>query len=662
MPTLLLTTLVLCLAGSVLPYEDVELVQSCMQHLDEGLKQGNPQYNWDRLNQLEQALARSKPGKEGCHFQTNLVEAHVYSVTADSFKGLNLSSSVVSTPVLPGSPCSMHTASALPSLLPAWDPRRGGMPGWLSVTYAGVDEEQVGFGHLLSMLYTSPTPGDVAPGKPAADPQRRHWGASAARLRRAGIFTQPPAPWGLKIPFSKNKKPRAVALLSKEGDAKDGGQHRGRFRSAEQRGPEAAPQHFLQPRRRDCPGSAAKNKGRSMAKPKHAIRFPVELMQGIRAREEHKLICIYIHSPYIFLDEQNSSVLNNHILGAFLQNRTVTGLRRPVEIQFWHNMVLDASNATCVFWVPGAGKAGSWSREGCKTQHREGTVVCLCSHLTYFAVLMIQAQNLSQPVLESLTYISTVGCSISAAATFCTLLLCCFFRRWPKDTTTRIHMNLLAALFLLNVSFLLSKPLATSTEGLCQAAAALLHGSLLCSLAWMGAEAFHLYLLLVKVYNIYIQHYLLKLCLFAWGLPTLVVMAVLIFSGETYGRHVISTTDGYQNMNMCWLTSPLAHFVTLCYSGLILLFNTLMLAAVVVMLRRIKRQKGQARRDWATVLGLTCLLGTTWGLAFFSFGVLLVPQLYLFTILNSLQGLFICLWYITTYRRSRSSSDSSTSR
>ncbi|EOB01065.1 Putative G-protein coupled receptor 114, partial [Anas platyrhynchos] len=299
----------------------------------------------------------------------------------------------------------------------------------------------------------------------------------------------------------------------------------------------------------------------------------------------------------------------------------------------------DASNATCVFWVPGAGagRAGSWSREGCETEHREGTVVCHCSHLTYFAVLMIQAQNLSQPVLESLTYISTVGCSISAAATFCTLLLCCFFRRRPKDTTTRIHMNLLAALFLLNGSFLLSKPLATSTE-LCQAAAALLHGSLLCSLAWMGAEAFHLYLLLVKVYNIYIQHYLLKLCLCAWGLPTLVVIAVVIFRGETYGHHAISTTDGYQNTNMCWLTSKPAHFVTLCYAGLILLFNTLMLAAVVVMLRRIKSQKGQARRDWATVLGLTCLLGTTWGLAFFSFGVLLIPQLYLFTILNSLQG------------------------
>ena len=88
----------------------------------------------------------------------------------------------------------------------------------------------------------------------------------------------------------------------------------------------------------------------------------------------------------------------------------------------------------------------------------------------------------------------------------------------------------------------------------------------------------------------------------------------------------------------CWLTSPPAHHATLCYAGLILLFNTLVLGRVVMILRRIRRQKEQARKDWVTVLGLTSLLGTTWGLAFFSFGVFLVPQLYLFTILNSLQG------------------------
>ncbi|XP_009979367.1 PREDICTED: LOW QUALITY PROTEIN: probable G-protein coupled receptor 114, partial [Tauraco erythrolophus] len=203
--------------------------------------------------------------------------------------------------------------------------------------------------------------------------------------------------------------------------------------------------------------------------------------------------------------------------------------------------------------------------------------------------------------------------------------------------------------------------------GLCQATAALLHTGLLCPLAWMAAEAFHLLLLLVKVYNVYIQHYLLKLCLFAWGewapawpcpppargtaararphtacpraagLPMLVVVAVFIFKRDTYGYHPVSTSEGYGNTTMCWLTSSPAHYTTLCYAGLILLFNTLVLGRVMMALRRIRRQKGQAKKDWVTVLGLTCLLGTTWGLAFFSFGIFLIPQLYLFTILNSLQ-------------------------
>uniref|UniRef100_A0A8B9MVX6 Adhesion G protein-coupled receptor G5 n=1 Tax=Accipiter nisus TaxID=211598 RepID=A0A8B9MVX6_9AVES len=410
---------------------------------------------------------------------------------------------------------------------------------------------------------------------------------------------------------------------------------------------------------------------------RHAMNFPVELMEGIKTRGmEQKLVCIYIHSPsslakqhahhatplplrclrragcpgdpglslqapHLLQDVHNNSVLNDNVLGAFLQSGHVAGLSRPVEIQFWHDM--DSSNATCVFWQPGASKCvgspGSWSREGCETTHREGTVICHCNHLTYFAVLLVPAGTLSPTQLTSLTHISTIGCSLSAAATLCTLLLCCFSRQRLRDSTTKIHMHLLAALLLLNCSFLLSTPLATGPEWLCRVTAALLHASLLCTLAWMAAEAFHLLLLLVKVYNVYIQHYLLKLCLFSWGLPTLAVVAVFVFKRDTYGYHTIHTTEGYKSPSArCWLTSPPAYSATLCYAGFILLFNMLVLGRVVMILRSIQRQKGQARKDWATVLGLTCLLGTTWGLAFFGFGIFLVPQLYLFTILNSLQG------------------------
>lgn len=49
-------------------------------------------------------------------------------------------------------------------------------------------------------------------------------------------------------------------------------------------------------------------------------------------------------------------------------------------------------------------------------------------------------------------------------------------------------------------------------------------------------------------------------------------------------------------------------------------------------------QRKRVKKDIVTVLGLTCLLGTTWALAFLSFGAFLIPQLFLFTIINSLQG------------------------
>ena len=43
------------------------------------------------------------------------------------------------------------------------------------------------------------------------------------------------------------------------------------------------------------------------------------------------------------------------------------------------------------------------------------------------------------------------------------------------------------------------------------------------------------------------------------------------------------------------------------------------------------------------MMGLTCLMGTTWGLAFLGSGYINYPILYLFCILNSAQGLLSVL-------------------
>lgn len=81
-----------------------------------------------------------------------------------------------------------------------------------------------------------------------------------------------------------------------------------------------------------------------------------------------------------------------------------------------------------------------------------------------------------------------------------------------------IHMNLLGAIFLLDVTFLISEHLASSSsEAVCRAGGLLLHFFLLSCLTWMGIEGYNLYRLVIEVFNAYHDHFLLKLCLVGWG-------------------------------------------------------------------------------------------------------------------------------------------------
>lgn len=113
----------------------------------------------------------------------------------------------------------------------------------------------------------------------------------------------------------------------------------------------------------------------------------------------------------------------------------------------------------------------------------------------------------------------------------------------------------------------------------------------------------------------------------------------------------------FQNVSMCWVRSPMVHSILVMgYGGLTSLFNLVVLAWALWILCRLRaREKALspwAYRDIVMVLGLTVLLGTTWSLAFFSFGVFLLPQVFLFTIFNSLYGFFLFLWFCSQKRYS----------
>lgn len=69
-----------------------------------------------------------------------------------------------------------------------------------------------------------------------------------------------------------------------------------------------------------------------------------------------------------------------------------------------------------------------------------------------------------------------------------------------------------------------------------------------------------------------------------------------------------------------------------------------MFIVVLVQLHRVKKQnphnvkQGMTVKDVRSVLGITFLLGLTWGFAFFAWGPVNLAFMYLFAIFNSLQG------------------------
>ncbi|XP_073163510.1 adhesion G protein-coupled receptor G3 isoform X3 [Lepidochelys kempii] len=325
----------------------------------------------------------------------------------------------------------------------------------------------------------------------------------------------------------------------------------------------------------------------------------------------------------------------------------------------------------CVFWDTKKGRRGGWNTSGCLTELRDRGTMCCCDHLTFFTLLM--NPSLDNATAQKLFTIADVGCGISVV--FSALTISLYFalrfayKIFKSNDTAKIHVNLTSSLLLLNLAYLLNRRIfSLGHTGLCKGIGGFTHYSLLCCFTWMAIEAFQLYLLVIKVTNIYIRHYMAKLSLVGWGFPALVV--TITGSMNSYGKYTIMDTANRTTVTLCWIDSAhlVVHYVTNCsYFGLILLFNTLVLVVVawkLFSLQRATAGKEEKRKAWKgglTVLGLSCLLGGTWGLAFFTYGAMSMPAAYLFTVLNSLQGLFIFIWFAVLYYPKKGATTSSSS-
>ncbi|CAH1378189.1 unnamed protein product [Tenebrio molitor] len=331
-------------------------------------------------------------------------------------------------------------------------------------------------------------------------------------------------------------------------------------------------------------------------------------------------------------------MLNSKVISASLGKGRHIQLREPVRLTLRHLQTENVSNPSCVFWDY---SSSAWLEEGCRVEvtNRSHTV-CLCDHLTNFAILMdVHAIQLPVPHQIALRIFTLVGCIISVVCLILAIITFQLFRGLKSDRTT-IHCNLCICLLIAELIFLIGIG-QTENKIVCGVIAGFLQYFFLCAFIWMFFEGFQLYVMLIEVFEA--EKSRVKWYYFlAYGLPLVIVLVSAAIYPQGYG------TDQH-----CWLKTNNYFIYSFVGPVIVVLFlNLIFLAMAVVMMCRhasasvsIKNKEHSrlaSTRAWLKgAIVLVFLLGLTWTFGFLYLNQESVAMAYLFTFLNSLQGFFI---------------------
>ncbi|XP_030353502.1 adhesion G-protein coupled receptor G4 [Strigops habroptila] len=349
--------------------------------------------------------------------------------------------------------------------------------------------------------------------------------------------------------------------------------------------------------------------------------------------------------------------LNTYVVSASIENASIQTLKEPVIITLQH-IEHNTGNAAvhCVFWdFQKNNGLGGWNTSGCEIDSTDSNyTICFCNHLTHFGVLLDLARTeLDTTQDRILTLISYAGCGASSLFLSITLVTYLALEKLRRDNPAKLLLNLCAALLMLNMVFLTNSWLASFNQpALCITVAVLLHYFLLAAFTWMCLESVQFYLALVKVFNVYVPKYILKCCIAGWGIPALVISIVLIINKDFYGDGSRSESNPFSNF--CWIQENTVFYISVvAYIFFIFFINTAMFITVLLQIHFMKSRTHKRSRFWKrgflqdlkSAFSLMFLLGLTWGFVFFAWGAVRIFFLYLFSICNTLQGVFIFVFH-----------------
>uniref|UniRef100_A0ABM5FQZ7 Adhesion G protein-coupled receptor L3 isoform X11 n=1 Tax=Pogona vitticeps TaxID=103695 RepID=A0ABM5FQZ7_9SAUR len=317
-------------------------------------------------------------------------------------------------------------------------------------------------------------------------------------------------------------------------------------------------------------------------------------------------------------------------------------------------------NPNCSFWsYSKRTMTGYWSTQGCRLLTTNKThTTCSCNHLTNFAVLMAHVEVKHGDAVHDLLLdvITWVGILLSLVCLLFCIFTFCFFRGLQSDRNT-IHKNLCISLFVAELLFLIGINRADQPIA-CAVFAALLHFFFLSAFTWMFLEGVQLYIMLVEVFES--EHSRRKyFYLVGYGMPALIVAVSAAVDYRSYGTGKV-----------CWLR--LDTYFIWSFIGpatLIIMLNVIFLGIALYKMFHhtaiLKPESGCLDninfednrpfiKSWVIgAIALLCLLGLTWAFGLMYINESTVIMAYLFTIFNSLQGMFIFIFHCVLQKKVR---------
>ncbi|XP_048360580.1 adhesion G-protein coupled receptor F3 [Sphaerodactylus townsendi] len=355
---------------------------------------------------------------------------------------------------------------------------------------------------------------------------------------------------------------------------------------------------------------------------------------------------------------------SGHILGSLVMSNAImspNGSVTEIDIDMTFGLRNMTSNmeenlmAQCVFWNHNLLEGtGAWSTEGCQslttemTEIIENTINCSCHHLTSFSVLM--SIN-PVPVSFALTFLSKFGVCATILALVASLSI--YALVWTSVVKNKVSFfryttlaNISFSLLVGSSWFLGASLLEVSHESkLCVAAAFFTHLFYLATFFWMLVQALMLCHRLIFVFH----HLPIRSVI-----PAMIAVGYLcplVLAGATMAAFF--PKQNYLQETICWLSASSKAIYAFSIPILIIVaVNLLILFVVLIKLLRPSVSEGSHGEEKKALLGvfkalliLTPVFGLTWGL-----GVITMTSEasrfvhYAFTILNSLQGVFVLIF------------------